>query len=85
MIGLEAMRHGRPVVAFDVGGIPDWLGHGSTGLLVPEQDIQTFADALERVLTDTEYAATLGRNGYERVVSRYSFDDYLDQLEAHLS
>lgn len=84
MVGIEAMRHGRAVVAFDVGGIPDWLEHGVTGLLVPEQDTAVLADSLERVLTDTERAATLGRNAYERVQARYSFEQYLDRLESHL-
>ena len=84
MVGLEAMHRARPVVGFGVGGIPDWLEHEVTGLLVPEQDVQGLARALERVLTDTELADTLGKNGHERVLSKYSFERYLDQLESHL-
>ena len=85
MIGLEAMHYGRPVAADDVGGIPDWLEHEVTGLLVPEQDTTALARSFERVLTDTELAATLGRNAYEHVWKHYSFDRYLDRLETHLS
>lgn len=84
MIGLEAMRHGRAVVAFGVGGIPEWLEHGTTGLLVPPQDTAALAQALERVLGDTDLARTLGQNAYERGQQHYSFERYLDQLEAHL-
>lgn len=85
MVGLEAMGHGRPVVGFRVGGIPDWLEHGTTGLLVPEQDTASLAGALERVLTDTAFARTLGENARARVGERYSFGRYLDLLEARLS
>ena len=84
MIGLEAMLQARPVVGFDVGGIPDWLEHEVTGLRVPEQDVTAFARALERVLTDPDTAARLGRNGRERACAQFSFDRYLDRLEAHL-
>ncbi len=84
MVGLEAMNFGRATVAFDVGGIPDWLDDGVTGLLAPEQNTTAFARALERVLTDTGFAATLGRNARERVRKHYSFERYLDQVEAHL-
>lgn len=85
MVGLEAMGYGRPVVGFRVGGIPDWLEHGTTGLLAPEQDTASLAGALERVLTDTAFARALGENACARVGERYSFGRYLDLLEARLS
>ena len=85
MIGLEAMHHGRPVVAFDVGGIPDWLDHLTTGILVREQDVEAFGNALERILRDGDFAAKLGCNGIDRVRKHYAFEDYLRKLEAHLS
>jgi glycosyltransferase involved in cell wall biosynthesis len=85
LIGQEAMRHGRPVVAFDVGGNSNWLDHEQTGLLVPEQDIPAYAAALERVLTNTAYANQLGGNAYKRVRERFSFRRYLDQVEEYLS
>ena len=85
MIGLEAMHHGRPVVAFDVGGIPDWLDHLTTGILVREQDVEAFGKALERILREGDFAIKLGRNGIDRVRKHYAFEDYLRKLEAHLS
>ena len=84
MIGLEAMHHGRPVVAFDVGGIPDWLEHMKTGILVPEQDVDALARAIEKILSENQLAATLGANGFRRVRDNYSFDGYLDRLEGYL-
>lgn len=84
MIGLEAMHAGRPVVAFAVGGITDWLIHGVTGLLAPEQDTEALGRAIEEVLTNGEYAAVLGRAAYHRAKRDYSFEQYLDCLESHL-
>ena len=84
MVGLEAMHQARPVVAFSVGGIPDWLEHEKTGLLVPEQDVAGFAAALDRLLTDRDTAARLGRQGQAQAQAKFSFTRYLDGLEAHL-
>lgn len=84
LVGQEAMRHGRPIVAFDVGGNRDWLEHERTGLLVPEQDIAGYAAALTRLLGDTAYANRLGANAYGRVRERFSFAGYLDHVEAAL-
>ena len=84
MIGLEAMHHGRPVVAFDVGGIPDWLDHLETGILVPEQDVVAFGKALQTLLDEDGLAAKLGENGLRRVQDHYSFKGYLDRLEGCL-
>lgn len=85
LIGPEAMRRGRPVVAFDVGGISDWLEHEHTGLLVPEQDIDAFGRALERLLTDTAYAQRLGANAAVRASERFSNSDFIDRVEAILN
>ncbi len=85
MVGLEAMHHGRAVVGFDVGGIPDWLEHEVTGLLVPEQDVHSLAHALDSLLMHPELADKLGRQGYERAHERFAFGAYVDQLEEYLT
>lgn len=84
LIGQEAMRCARPVVAFGVGGIPDWCDDGVTGFTVPEQDIAAYAKALERLLTDFELAKQMGLNGLHKVQARFTFETSLDKLEAHL-
>ncbi|MDX2175659.1 MAG: glycosyltransferase family 4 protein [Candidatus Sumerlaeia bacterium] len=84
MIGLEAMRRARPVVACAAGGIPDWLVDGGTGILCPVGDARAFAVALERVLGDQELAARMGGAAYLRGIGEYSFDRYLDRIEAAL-
>ena len=84
MVGLEAMQYGRAVVAFNVGGIADWLQHDHTGFLVPEQDVEAFGHALQRLISSPALAARLGRQAYAYVRHHYNFSHYLDQLESHL-
>lgn len=84
MVGLEAMLHGRAVVGFAAGGIPDWLEDGKTGLLVPEQDESALATSLTRVLSDYDLAARMGAEAYARVRARFGFETFLDQVEGHL-
>jgi glycosyltransferase involved in cell wall biosynthesis len=84
MIGLEAMHYGRPVVAFNVGGISDWLANEVTGLLIAEQDVPALAAGLERLLVDRELAQELGYKGLSRVQEQFSFEEYLDQTVLHL-
>lgn len=50
MIGLEAMAMARPVAAFAVGGIPDWLVHGENGLLADEADVPGMAENIRILL-----------------------------------
>jgi len=85
MVGLEAMHHGRAVVAFKAGGIEDWLVDGETGFLIPEQDVVSFADALERLVLDIELATTMGTQARQRAVTEYAFGDYVAMVEKALA
>ena len=80
LVGMEAMRHARPVVAFDVGGIPDWLQDGRTGFLVPEQDVRSFSNALLKLIVDQELAQHMGEVGLSAAAELFSFDNYIDEL-----
>ncbi|MGZ4961450.1 MAG: glycosyltransferase family 4 protein [Limisphaerales bacterium] len=80
-IGMEAMRYGLPVVAFDVGGISDWLVDGQNGYLVPAPDCVAYAERLERLLRDKLLARQMGENGLKLVNEKFSFDSYIDDLE----
>lgn len=76
----EAMAAGRPVVASDVGGIPELIEDGVTGLLVPPRDPTTLASALGRVLADRGLARSLGHAARARICDRFSLDHQADQL-----
>jgi glycosyltransferase involved in cell wall biosynthesis len=81
LVGLEAMAHSLPVVAFDVGGISEWLEGGETGLLVPRRDAHAFARALDSLQNDPERAACMGAAGLRRLRERYSQASHLSRLE----
>jgi glycosyltransferase involved in cell wall biosynthesis len=68
---LEAMALARPVVASAVGGIPEMIEHGRTGLLVPPKDPDFLAHAIVRLLDDHPYADTLGKAGRDLVEERF--------------
>lgn len=81
-IGLEVMRYALPVVAFDAGGISDWLKNGYNGYLVPWMDRKAFARSLDTLLRDKQLARTMGQNGYQFVSEKYDFTAYISGLEA---
>ncbi len=79
-IGLEVMRYGLPVVAFDAGGIHDWLQDGYNGRLVPWMDQRAFATGLDQLLADKSCARAMGENGRRLVSERYHFGRYIEGL-----
>jgi glycosyltransferase involved in cell wall biosynthesis len=81
---LEAMAHGRPVVATPVGGIPQLVEDGRTGFLVPAGDPVALRDALLRLLADGELRSRLGSAARERVAGICSWDRVTEQtLDAY--
>jgi glycosyltransferase involved in cell wall biosynthesis len=77
---LEAMRIGRPVVATAVGGTPEAVEHGVTGLLVPRQDPEALAKAVIELLLDPERRARMGRAAAERTRTVFDEDRLVDAL-----
>jgi glycosyltransferase involved in cell wall biosynthesis len=79
IVGLEAMAEARPVVGSNIGGIPEWLDGGETGLLVEPGDAYALADAIQELLDAPERADAMGQEGWRRV-ERFSPDAHLDAL-----
>jgi glycosyltransferase involved in cell wall biosynthesis len=79
---LEAMAAELPVVASSVGGVPEAVEDGDTGLLVPPRDPLRLAAALERLLVDPALRHRLGSNGRERVREHFSLEAF---QQAHVA
>ena len=78
----EAMAHGRPVVAPAVGGLPDMVVDGETGLLVPPGDPRALRAAIDRLLADADLRRRLGAAGRERIASLSSWERVIDDTLA---
>jgi glycosyltransferase involved in cell wall biosynthesis len=64
---LEAFAAGKPVVASRIGGIPELVEDGSTGLLFPPGDAGALADAIRRLWSDPDERRRLGKNARARI------------------
>ncbi len=79
---LEAMAAGRPVVGSRVGGIPEMVVEGETGVLVPPQDPDALAAALEPLIASPEQRQRLGRAARERAERAFSLGVHAARLQA---
>jgi glycogen(starch) synthase len=71
---LEAQASGKPVVAFDVGGVNEAVQNGETGLLVKLGSSNGLADALLKLLSDKALMKKMGANGREFVTENFTWD-----------
>jgi glycosyltransferase involved in cell wall biosynthesis len=76
LVILEAMAQSKPFVGTSVGGIPEIVRHGETGLLVPPGDAPALAEALIRLLDDQALAARLGQGGRRMVEGEFSLASF---------
>jgi alpha-maltose-1-phosphate synthase len=79
IVNLEAMACGTAVVASAVGGIPEVVADGMTGLLVPAGDEAALAGAINALVSDPAKAAELGARGRQRAVAEFSWDSIAAQ------
>jgi glycosyltransferase involved in cell wall biosynthesis len=78
---VEAMAMSRPIVATEVGGVPDIVLAGETGLVVRPADPLALADAVRALLDDPARAARLGAAGRARAESTFSLGAHVDGVE----
>ena len=76
---LEAMAAGVPAVVTDVGGMPEIVRDGETGLIVPARNPEAMAKQILHLLDDSSLAATLAAAGQKEVRQRFSLDAMLEQ------
>jgi glycosyltransferase involved in cell wall biosynthesis len=69
---LEAMAHGKPVIATPVGGTPELVEDGVTGIIVPARDPEALAEAIRTLAADRGRAQALGAAGRERAARDFS-------------
>ena len=79
---LEAMAHGLPIVASDVGGIPELIKHDEHGLLVPPGDVEALASALMKITRDPMLRARLGHTARARAESEFSLETAMRKYDA---
>lgn len=75
IVFLEAMAAGVPVVATHVGGIPEFVTDGETGLLVSPGDVAGITRALEKLISDAQLRSVLVKNGQNLISEKYNWDD----------
>lgn len=81
LVAIEAMASGTPVIASDVGGLQFTVVDEKTGLLAPAKDKDAFAVAIDRIVSNSEWRDTLGKNARKRVEAKFSWDGVAAQLD----
>ena len=79
---VEALAANRPVIASNVGGIPEMIHSGENGILVPSQDPSALASAIALLFRDRALAEKLANAGHELVHAKFCVDDMLRDIEA---
>ncbi|MGD9695168.1 MAG: glycosyltransferase family 4 protein [Thermoleophilia bacterium] len=81
---IESMAVGRPVVATDLGGAPELVREGETGLLIPPGDPDRMADAVQQLLAAPERRAEVGRAASAEATARFDVRAFADAFAAHV-
>jgi len=71
---LEAQASGKPVVAFDIGGVNEALRNKETGLMVKLGDSDALADALIKLINDKSLRESMGSSGRKFIVNNFTWD-----------
>jgi len=77
---IEALAAARPVVATAVGGVPEVVIHGQTGLTVPVSDVSALSESILTLLRDRSLADRLGQAGRQHVYPRYDSSRLVDDV-----
>jgi glycogen(starch) synthase len=82
LVSIQAAQMARPVVAARVGGLPEIVVDGETGIVVAPEDSAALADAIEFLIEHPERAVKMGQAARRRAESYFGWTRYLDDTEA---
>jgi len=77
---IEAMKNKLPIIATNVGGIPEIITNGNEGILVPKENPGVLASSINYVLDNSELRNQLTQNAYKKVKKEYSIEKYTDNM-----
>ena len=80
-VAIEAMASSKPVIATRVGGTPEAIVDGQSGILVPPKDTGAMASAIARLVADPDLQARLGSSARQRTEQHYSAASYVAHLD----
>ena len=81
LVALQAAQMARPVIATRVGGLPEVVADGTTGLVVPPESDAALADAIDDLLTNPARTIQMGLQARCRAETEFSFDRFLSRYE----
>lgn len=77
---IEASACGKPVIVSDVGGLPEVVENGVTGIVVPARDHEKTAKAIEKLVLDEKLRKKMGEAGRKRVAKFYDWNKNVEQM-----
>lgn len=81
LVLLEAMAQHLPTIATHVGGVPEVVNDGQTGLLVPAQSPQALTQAINQLIASPTKRMEMGEAGYQRAVTTFSIETTVEKTE----
>ncbi len=78
---IEAMMAGLPVVATSVGGVPELVENNKTGFLVPSDNPEKMAEAIDRLLENKELRIKMGKEGQRKALKEFTLERMIAQTQ----
>lgn len=82
MIAVESMAMKVPVIATDIGGLPEVIDDGKTGILVPPADIDSLCRAIRYLIKNTDIRLKMGEDGRRRVIEHFTIEENVRKTES---
>lgn len=79
---LEAMAHGKPVIGCRVGGVPEVVEDGASGLLIPPEDAEALTEAILKLVADHDLRRQMGAEGRRAVETRFPVSQMVERTLA---